>query len=165
MRYRELARPDSPVLGVNLNVGNHGYDRVAALCVGEPSSVQYIGVTGPLAVRWLASLSPARLLSGGPHDCGIAWRADVLQSERHRIYSCRSRDLVDELLASEVHLRPQRVPQVRSSQRRASIQQRRHDFPRQQLGVEGVALGRSAQPRPRVERQAQRHPREAIARI
>ncbi len=117
MRYRKLACPDSPVSGVYLNVGNDGYDRVATLSVGEPPSVEHIGMPGVLAVRRLASLCPVGPPSGGSHDSRIPGRADVLQPERDGVRSCRGRDLVDELLAPKVHLGSQRIPQVRGPQR------------------------------------------------
>ncbi len=147
MRDRDLARPDAPVLRVHLDLRDHGDDGVSALRVGDSSAVQNLGMQRGLVMSRHQARGPAHFLGGGLHHCGVSYGGDVTQAELDRIRTGRQCQLVDELLAAEVNLRPERIAQVRGSKRRASIEQRRHDFPGEQLGIERVTFGRTPETR------------------
>src|SRR2546428_8816066 len=75
-------------------------------------------------------------------DRGIARRGYVFQPERDRVLARGDSQLVDELLAAEVDLRPDRIAQMRASERRTGVKERRDYFPAQHLVVGNLGFVR-----------------------
>src|SRR2546428_5570398 len=77
-------------------------------------------------------------------DRGIARRGYVFQPEGDRVLARGDGQLVDELLAAEVDLRPDRIAQMRASERRTGVKERRGHFPRPPLFVGNRGIGGGA---------------------
>src|SRR2546422_5104810 len=102
--------------------------------------------------------------------CSRDWSSDVCSSdvsqpERDGVLARGGGQLVDELLAAELDLRSDRIAQVRASERRTGVEERRDHLPGQQLVVETVGFCGHAEVDARFGRQADRHAGEAVARI
>src|SRR5439155_1484913 len=72
---------------------------------------------------------PAGLFSRRLDDRRIARSGDVFQPERDGVLARGGGQLVDELLAAELDLRSDRIAQVRASERRTGVEERRDHLP------------------------------------
>src|SRR5215470_2408907 len=88
---------------------------------------------------------PARLFGRGLDHRDVARVLDVTQAEFDGIEVERRRHLVHERLAGEMDLRSDRIAQMRATQRRAALEQRRNGLPREPLVRELVGLGGDAE--------------------
>src|SRR6266404_3849523 len=84
------------------------------------------------------------------------------QSESDRVLAGSQRQLVDELLGAEMDLRPDRIAEVRGTQRRAMLDELRDRLPAEQLVLEAVRLGRRAEDLRRLRRHAHRLADQAV---
>ena len=138
--HRELAGPHAAARAIHLDLGDHGHDGAVALGVGE-AAADHHGALAAAQAR-IGALAPAGPV-GRRLDHGDVTRVlHVLQPEGDRIHAGGVSDLVDERLAGEVGLGPERIAQVPGAERRAAVEERRDALPSAALVGELVRFGR-----------------------
>src|SRR5207302_10247861 len=121
VRDHHATRPDPPRIALDLDLGHGGHRSAVALGEGDAAPFQQFAAA--LALRRSSRL-PLRLLRRRLDDGGMARLGEVPQAERDRILAHGSGQLVDELLAAEVDLGPDRIAHMRGAQGRAVLNQR-----------------------------------------
>ena len=162
MRHRHLARPDPAAAPLDLHFGDDGDPRAAALRVGDAAPGEL--VTGLTALRRRAGV-PFRPLCRRLDHRDVARIREMTQAEFDRVGICSGRHLVDERLAGEMDLRPDRIAQVRGAQRRGAVEQRRYGLPGEPLVLDGIGFSRRAEAVARLQRDAHRLAGERVVRL